>query len=486
MKKKVLIGSFWLSGLALFSKLLIFIQTIILARLLAPEHFGVIAVFFIIAEGLEQFTETGFKKALTQRATIESRVLNTAWSIAVIRGIILFLFVYWASPLILDILDAPSALSVVRILGLSLFLSGFNNVGVIYFKRRLEFHKEFWWKSLGLLANISTSIPLAFMLKNEWAIVWGLLASKTVELLLSYVFHPYRPTFEFNKESFKDLFNYGKWLLLSAIIMFFSKQGDKVVVSKMLGQAELGIYSIALRFATLPQLLSNQVMSALFPAYAKFQKNPARLRNVYLQSLNVISIISVPLTVGAIVFAKPFVILCIGDKWLTAVFPMQILLLATLFNVITTSGKSLFNALGKPSFTFQLNLVWLLALAFSIYPLTINYGIIGVSFAYLIRSAAGVIFWGLGIKKLLRITGRDLYGFLFPILGSCFCVFAINYFYHIDSITNIVSLVAGVFAAITLYIVLGLVTQRFTRYQVFKETIGVLRLLKPESDPEER
>jgi hypothetical protein len=127
-----------------------------------------------------------------------------------------------------------------------------------------------------------------------------------------------------------------------------------------------------------------------------------------------------------------------------------------------------------------------MALAFSIYPLTINYGIIGVSFAYLIRSAAGVIFWGLGIKKLLRITVRDLYGFVFPILGSCICVFAINCFHPIDSMTNIVSLVAGVFAAITLYSVLGLVIHRFTRYQVFKETIGVLRLLKPESDLEER
>ncbi len=475
-----------MSGLALFSKILAFIQTIILARLLAPEHFGIIAVFFIIAEGLEQFTETGFKKALIQRSTIESGVLNTAWSIAVIRGTILFLFVYWASPLILNILNAPSALSVVRILGLSLFLSGFNNVGVIYFKRRLEFHKEFWWKSLGLLTNVSISIPLAFVLKNEWAIVWGLLASKTVQLLLSYVLHPYRPTFEFKKESFKELFNYGKWLLLSAIIMFFSKQGDKVVVSTMLGQAELGIYSIALRFATLPQLLSNQVISALFPAYAKFQKNPTRLKNIYLQSLNVISMISIPLTVGAIVFAKPFIMLSIGNKWIPAVFPMQILLIATLFNVITTSGKSLFNALGKPNFTFKLNFVWLMALIFSIYPLTINYGLIGVSFAYLVRSVAGVIFWGHGIKKLLKITVSDFYGFLFPILGSCFCVVVINCLFPIDSMTNIVSLVIGVFVAITFFLVLGLVIHRYTKYKVFKETIGVLRLLKPESDLEER
>ena len=248
--------------------------------MLTPEHFGVIAVFFIIADGLTQFTETGFKKALTQRATVENRVLNTAWSIAVIRGIILFLFVYLASPLLLDILNAPSSLTVVRILGLTLLLTGFNNVGVIHFKRRLEFQKEFWWKSWGLVANVSTSIPLAFVLKNEWAIVWGLLASKTVELLLSYVLHPYRPTFEFDRKSFRELFGYGKWLFLSAIIMFFSKQGDRIVVSNMLGQVELGIYSIALRFASLPELLSNQVMSALFPAYAKFQNNTEKLKNV--------------------------------------------------------------------------------------------------------------------------------------------------------------------------------------------------------------
>ena len=482
IKKKVIVGSFWLSVLALFSRILAIIQTIILARLLAPEHFGIIAVFFIISEALENFTETGFKKALTQRERIESIVLNTAWSVAVIRGISLFLIVYWASPLILALLNAPSALPVVRILGLSLTVTGFNNVGVIYFKRRLEFHKLFYWKSLGLLANLSTSIPLAFILKNEWAIVWGLLASKAVELLLSYLLHPYRPTFEFNNESFKELFTYGKWLLLSAIVMFFSNQGDKIVVSKMLGQAELGIYSIALRFATIPQFLSNQVISALFPAYAKFQKNLVTLKSVYLRSIDVISFICIPLTVGAMVLAKPFIILFIGNKWLPSVLPMQILLIATLLNVITTSGKSLYNALAKPSFTFSLNLVWLIALAISIYPLTTHHGIIGVSLAYLVRSLAGLVFWVFGIKRLLRITGRDHHVFLFPILSSCICFFTIHNIYPIQSITSIFTLLIVVFMALILYSILGLVIHKFTKYRVLKETFELLRLLKLEEN----
>jgi len=420
LKKKVFIGAVWLYSLEFFSRGLMVIQTIILARLLAPEHFGIIGVFFIVSAALESFTAAGFKKALVQRKNIDSDFLNTAWTVTVARGIVLFVIVFLVSSSVANFLGTPEAIPVIRVLAISLLLQGFNNVGIIYFSRNLEFHKEFLWKINGFLANFLVSIPLVFILRNEWAIVWGLLAASFVNLILSYVLASYRPKLRFDLKIFNVLFGYSKWLLFSSILIYFSRQGDQIVIAKLLGKVELGIYLIALRFARMPELFSKQIKNVLFPVYSRFQDNLITMKRTYLKSLNIIVLFCIPFVGGIVILAKPFVSIFLGDKWTPAVVPLQILTIASLINIITVTGMSLSNALGKTSYSFKVNAIWLLTLGVFIYPLITRYGVKGVALCYLIRSLAGLVLWKREMSISLKISVNNLSFFIFPVL--CFLI----------------------------------------------------------------
>ena len=454
------------------------VQTIILAKLLTPEIFGVVGVFFIVSNALQSFTNTGFNKALVQSKHLENKHLDTAWTVSVLRGCLLSLLTFLSAPYVVRFLNAPEALNVIKVLSLSLFLQGFYNSGIVYFLRKLDFRKQFLWKISGFTTNFFVSLPLAFILRNEWALVWGVLASNLVDIVVSFTFHPYRPSFSFDYKVFKSLFRYGRWLLLSSIMFFFMTQLDKVVVTKLLGKAELGIYIIALRFARIPEMISNEIPNVMFPVYSKFQDDKAAIKNMFLKTIKVVNIFSIPLVGGIMVIAHPFVSLVLGDKWIDSVVPMQILTLATGVNVIVFGSLSMFNAIGKTNFVFKLNSIKLIVLVTILFPLAVYYKTTGIAVCYLILSLVGLFIWKLEISKVLKVTAKDMFFLIFPLTATLVFVAMIYGINLLAPISRYDRFFFSVSLAIAVYFCCGLMVHKFTRYKVFSEVFEVLRALK--------
>lgn len=480
LKRKVLVGGCWLYMLEGCSKVLLIMQTVILARLLMPEDFGIVGIFFIVSVALENFTKTGFNKALIQRNDINNRFLDTAWTVSIIRGILLFAILFIFSPVIVEFLNAPNALMVVRVLGISLMLKGFQNVGVIYFSKELNFKKEFFLKSGANITNFLISVPLAFTLRNEWAIVFGLLGSDMIGLILSFYLSSYRPRLAFDYNIFRNLFTYSKWLLLSSMVVFFSKQMDKVFVTKLLGEISLGIYVVAWRFARIPELLSKPIPNALFPAYSKYQNNPSYMKEKYIETLKYLSVFALPLVAGIVVMAKSFVYGFLGDKWAAAVLPMQILTVAIGLNLITSTSLSLFNAMGRTSFNFKVNIVKLIALIMFAYPLVIRYGVMGAAASYLMLSAVGLLVWKIEILDLLGFKLKDLKVILFSALTTTVMVAIILLANSIVVINNnIINFVMLLFLSIVTYVSAGCLIDKVLRYGFYQNIVSLFSLLKP-------
>lgn len=479
LKKKVFVGSLWLYSLEISSKGLLIVQTVILARLLAPEQFGVIGVYFIVSAALESFTRTGFNKALIQKKDVCESFLNTTWTISIVRGGLLFTLLYACSPVLTAYLGVPEALSVVRFLGLSLLIKGFNNVGTIFFSKDLQFHKQFVWKIGGFIANFAVSVPLAFLLRNEWAIVLGLLASDLTVLLLSYVCHPYRPRLRLNYIAFKELFVYGKWILLSAIVVFFSKQGDKIFVTKLLGGASLGIYMIAWRFANIPELLTKPLPNSLFPAFVRFQDNPSAMKAKYLEAVRVITVFTIPLAFGIIILAKPFIQIFLGEQWIAAVLPLQILTAAASINMFVVMSRSLFNAMGKTVFNFKVNVVRLVVLGVVVYPLTTRYGVVGASLSYLLISLAALVVWKYEIYKLIKLAAGELRCLILPIATSSIVAFVLTLLMAHIPINTILLFLGVLCVGGLLYIGLTGLLARMTRQPIIDDVKQIVHLMKP-------
>lgn len=321
----------WVFGLRGINRVLGLIRTIILARLLAPSDFGLLGIAMLAIATLETFSQTGFNAALIQKKDNVESYLDTAWTVSAIRGVILFIILFFSAPLMASFFNTPQAALVIRVIALSTLLSGLRNIGILFFQKELEFNKQFIYELSATLVDLTVAVVLAFILRNVWALVWGGLAANFVRLFVSYVFHPYRPHIRLNKNEFQDLFSFGKWVFGSSILIFLVTQGDDIFVGKMLGATALGLYQMAYLISNLPATEITHVISQVtFPAYSKMQGDIPRLKAAYLDVLQLTAFISLPVAGGIFILAPEFTLIFLGEKWMPMVPTIQILVLAGL------------------------------------------------------------------------------------------------------------------------------------------------------------
>jgi O-antigen/teichoic acid export membrane protein len=402
LSKKVVRGGMWVFGLRITNRGLGFIRTIILARLLAPSDFGLLGIAMLAISTLETFSQTGFQAALIQKKENVESYLDTAWTVSAIRGVILFLILFLSAPLVATFFNSPQATLVIKVIAVSTLLSGFRNIGILFFQKELEFNKQFFYELSATLVDITIAITLAFMLRNVWALVWGGLAANFVRLFMSYILHPYRPHARFDKGEFKELFSFGKWVLGSSILIFLIMQGDDIFVGKMLGATALGLYQMAYLISNLPATEITHVISQVtFPAYSRLQNDGKRLREAYLDVLQLTAFLSFPIAGLIFVLAPDFTKIFLGEKWMPMVPAMQVLAIFGLIRALAATTGPFFHGSGNPHILTKLAVLQVGILATIIYPLTVRWGILGTSIAVVISN---FITQGVTVFKIVKLT----------------------------------------------------------------------------------
>ena len=169
---------------------------------------------------LETFSQTGFQAALIQKKEDIKSHLDAAWTVLILRGFILFTILYLIAPYAATFFNVPEAKPIIQVIGFAILLQAFTNIGVIYFQKELEFNKEFIYQFAGILADFIVAVSAVLILKNVWALVFGLLAGNTARFIVSYLVHPYRPHLSSDLRKAKELFGFGKWILGSSILVF--------------------------------------------------------------------------------------------------------------------------------------------------------------------------------------------------------------------------------------------------------------------------
>jgi O-antigen/teichoic acid export membrane protein len=419
LSTRVVRGGLWVFALRSISRVLRLIRTIILARLLAPEDFGLFGIALLSLSTLEAFSRAGFQVALIQKRDNVESYLDTAWTVSAIRGTILFLILFFAAPLIAKFFDSPKASLVIRVIALYTLFSGFRNIGILFFQKELEFNKEFFYELSATLADLTVAISLAFILRNVWALVYGGLAGNFVRLFMSYLLHPYRPRIKFEKEKFQDLFDFGKWLLGGGILVFLITQGDDIFVGKMLGVTALGFYQMAYLISNLPATEISHVMSHVtFPAYSILQQDVVALRNAYLKVLQLTTFLSIPFAGLILVLAPQLTKVFLGAKWMPMTPALQALACWGIIRSIGATMGPVFQAIGKPQILTKMLLLAVILLALLIYPLSIKWGILGTSIAVVVAIFISTL---LAAHMLIKVLNCKIYQFyvrvFFPLLS---------------------------------------------------------------------
>jgi len=463
----------WAFALRITEQVFSIARLIILARILAPNDFGLVGIALLAMATLETFSQTGFQQALIQKKENIKDYLDAAWTVMVLRSLILCAILFFAAPYVAIFFKAPQATTIIQVIGISLLLGGvgglggFVNIGVLYFQKELEFNKQFIYRASGTLADFVVAVAAVLILRSVWALVFGLLAGNLVRLIVSYLIHPYRPHFKLDLAKTKELFGFGKWILGSSILVFLITQGDDIFVGKLLGVTLLGFYQMAYRISNAPATEITHVISQVtFPAYSKLQENIPKLREAYLKVLQVTAFLSFPIAGLIFVLAPDFTEIFLGEKWMPMVPAMQVLAIWGILRAVGTVGP-VAQAVGKPRIATNIQLVQLIVLATLIYPLSVRWGILGTSLAVVFGSLVARLISSYMVIKITECRIKSFCRLIaFPLTGTIIMVLPI-FFLKMHSVISIGILEFLMYIGLGILIYLG-ITYLFDRFLNYK------------------
>lgn len=330
LSQKVLRGTFWTMAMRWLSRFLGILSMAVVARLLTPEDFGIIAVTTALIGLMDAFTDLGADTALIRHPNPQPSHYNTVWTFTVITHSVSALLIavcgYFSSLLYPD----PRYQQVLYVMALSMLIAGLTNIGIADFRRHLQYHKDFQLNVAVQVIAIATTIACAFWLRSYWALVFGGLSRSLGRVALSYALHPYRPRLCLTER--RQMFGFSFWIMLRAVAIFLTNKADRLVLAAYYKPALLGLYAIAGELASLAVFeLLHPIGRVLLPALATKQNDRPWLENNFKKMCNISATLATASGVGLAAVATPALTLLYGQPYAAAADYLVLLaLLATL------------------------------------------------------------------------------------------------------------------------------------------------------------
>lgn len=324
-------GSMWALLMRWSTRAIGLVSTMILARLLTPQDFGIVAMGTLVMSFLTMFSELGVDGFVIRSREATREICDTGWTIKILQGLVIGLVLVAAAPLAVRYFDEPRLPPVLYVLALAAVATGFENIGMTLVRKELDFARDFRFMVYKRLVTFVVSVTLAFLLESYWALVFGIALSAVLGVPLSYGMHSYRPRFSFAQA--RGFLTFGASILLINIARFFNERVDALVVGGVSSTAAMGTYNVA---SDVSRMATNEIVApigrSLYPSYARVAGDPDVLKSAYLRSLSAIALVCLPLGVGLAVVAEDTVQVVLGPKWSGAVPLLQWLAIYALLN----------------------------------------------------------------------------------------------------------------------------------------------------------
>jgi O-antigen/teichoic acid export membrane protein len=381
--KRAIRGAAWIAAARFGSHGLSTVRLILMAWLLgeeAPTFLGVYGVAFLAMATAEAVSQTGISQAIIQKKDDTGPYLNSAWTVAALRGASIGLLLYLGAPWVAEFFDKPDAQGPLRVLALVPLLTGFNSVGVLFFSKDLAFHKSFIMQIGAAAVELVVCAVAAWLQPDVWALVWGKLAGIAFATGVSYALSDRKARFGLSLPRLKELSSFGFWIFWSALIGFGLVQGGDAVIAKLLPAAALGIYQMAARLAMLPALEIARVVSFVtFPVFSLLQDDLPRLQQAFLKAFFMVGVSSLLATACVMALAPDFVAIFLRPEWAEAAPVMQLLAIWGACRGLGAGQSAIFQASGKPALAAIFPALMLVTFAIGVVPMTNQYGLIGIS-----------------------------------------------------------------------------------------------------------
>ncbi len=413
-------GAAFLTALTFAKKFLGIIRNIILARLLAPEDFGLLALALVLIQGMDSLTFVGIDSYLIQNKKISNTLVRNAWFLNIIRGVILTLLALAVCPFYSKFVNEPATLQVLWIVAFNPLLEGIKNPGYILAEREIRFGKISIYETLSAFLEVAVVVVIAWFIRDVEALAWGLLFGTLLKTLLSFFFFPILGLPRFDLTHQVELLSVAKHFVIISAGTLIMVQGDNLIVGAIEGSASLGIYVIAYQLAVFPVLFLQDIANRVaMPVFSRLQVDRNRLRAVLTDVLQIQFAIIIPFILVTVFFAEEFVTVLYGNGWAESGDILR-------FLTVVTLGKGLTHVcvpyiLGTGAFSFASRMKFFETICFlgGVYIGTRYFGLVGAALG------AGMGYMVAGIGRLIficRDAGLNFFRVVYQLLPPVFAV----------------------------------------------------------------
>jgi len=422
LKRKATAGMGWSGAAQIVNQATQMIVTIVLARLLLPRDFGLIGMAMIFINMILPSNELGLGSAIVQSKNTENRQLSTIFWISSFLGSLSWLAVAVMSPVIARFFNTTALQPVIVVMGFIFLMEAFILVHRALLMKSLDF------RALALAGVISSvvygvvAVILALVAFQVWSLVIGAIARSLVYIIVVWKYCRWRPSFEFDLGSVKELLSYGINLWGSNMVAQISRNADHLIVGKFLGATALGYYTIAFKLAELAKnRITGMISGVAFPALSAVQDDDEKIRKGYMKITRYTSVVVFPILVTLIITANKVIPLIYGAKWVSSVLPFQILAVMGLVVCATHASVTIFLATGLTALMFRLSIISTILL--TIFALSgLRYGIVGVSIGVLISSVITTALLLYLSLKPINLRFRDFLKAVYPPTAASFAL----------------------------------------------------------------
>lgn len=429
-----------------------FIVSIILARLLEPKVYGTVAIVTVFITILQVFVDSGLGNALIQKKDADSKDYSTVFYANIVFCIIIYILLFLASPFISAFYKMPELTPMMRVMGLTIIISGIKNVQQAFVSKNMMFKKFFFSTLIGTIAAAVTGIFMAYMGFGVWSIIFQNLVNQAIDTFVLWYTVKWRPSREFSFLRLKFLFSYGWKILVSSLLHTIYTDLRQLLIGKFYTAESLAFYNKGKQFPNLVATnISESINSVLFPAMSSVQDDEDAIRNMTRKSIRVSGYVMWPMLLGLAAVADTLVSLLLTDKWLPCVPFLRILCLSSALQPMQTANLNAFKAIGRADLVLKLEIIKK-TVGILMIIITLPFGVLAIAYSMVAFSIFAHIVNSWPNRKLLNYSYFKQLLDILPFITFSIIMFIPVYFMQYIPLPTVIVLALQVIAGFLIYL----------------------------------
>lgn len=468
---RTLVNFIWRFAERCGAQLVTFIVSIVLARILSPSDYGTIALVTVFTTILQVFIDSGLSTALIQKKDADDLDFSSVFYFNFIVCLILYIIMFVSAPCIADFYKDSNLITIIRVISLTLIISGVKGVQQSYVSRNMLFKRFFFSTLGGTIFSAVLGIIMAYAGFGVWAIVFQQLSNNAIDTLILWITVKWRPIKKFSWIRLKHLLSFGWKMLASSLLDTVYNNLRNMIIGKLYTSADLAFYNQGDKF---PKLIvtniNTSIDSVLLPTMSNEQDNHVRVKDMTRRAIKISTYIMAPLMIGLAFCAKPIVQIVLTDKWLPCVPYLQIFCISYLFWPIHTANLNAIKAMGRSDLFLKLEVIKKF-IGMILLLITMNISVMAMAYSLLISGLISQVINSWPNRYLLKYSYIDQIKDILPNIVMALIMGVFVYFINYLDLSVLVSLMVQIILGGIIYLVLSI----FTKNDSFIYLINILK-----------